>query len=226
MIQPLIEVPLPYQDLAAEGLRFTSEAGSLTYLNPKAPPTIRSYCIAFPGYTGDALSHVAFNRTALELGLSVLCVNPRWGNSTHRIRAHTTALLDEAQRLGIDEDQPFFVRGVSFGCDLSLAWLEDRHRNPTKIAWITPCSAAHLEHAGKMMGLDVRNDARDLSHKVSTPIWIQELVQDAIVPNIDPAFLGASPSHRSTTLTGADHFEAGNLPDASIQIAHWFKESV
>jgi hypothetical protein len=143
-----------------------------------------------------------------------------------RTRNNVISLIRFAKTLGVAQEQPYFVRGVSFGCDLSLAWITEWSQRPRKIAWITPCSAAQLEYAGSAMRTPVRNDAAPIHLRTNVPVWVQALANDSVVPKVDTDFLSVSENTKLSFLEGADHFQAGELPDASIEVARWIQEGL
>lgn len=197
------------------------ESGSITVLKPSLGCPL---CLVFPGYTGDALSHTRFITAALEEGIGVVCVTPRWSSSTKSMCDDTEKLLQVFTKKHPDLSKIHFLRAVSFGAYLSLCWLRELQSSIQRIAFITPCSASQLELASKQMNIIFKNDTSSLQLTIQRQIEVHLLVleNDLMVPKIDPLFTSLSTSTKVETANHNDHFSAGDLQEASANVAKWF----
>src|SRR5262249_13918965 len=146
-----------------------------------------------------------FIESALNANLGVLCVTPTWATNTRRMQEHIVSLAALSDAIPIRKDQLFFVRGVSYGCALSLIWLLSSRGSPRRVAWITPCSEQQLSYAGTRMNLRVVHDGTEPHWTTKAPVWIQTLEADPIVPHIGSVFLESTPHVRLSKLHSSDH---------------------
>jgi len=174
------------------------------------------------------VSHVAFIRAALDAGIGVVCVTPKWGNSTQRIRQNVEALFTGLSAGPLRPSDIRYVRAVSFGAYLALPWLHQLANSVEKVAFVTPCSAEHLTHAAEQMKIDLRHDDhafRALEPGQSLSVRVLALERDAVVPKTDPVFLAISSKTERRLIAHGDHFTAGEQPEASAELARWFAET-
>ena len=74
------------------------------------------------------------------------------------------------------------------------------------------------------MNMSFNNDASLLQLTLKRQIEVRLFVleKDLVVPQIDPLFMSLSTSTKVATLSHDDHFSAGDLPEASVNVAKWF----
>lgn len=213
--------------ISSRTLRKITPAGTLALIEPVAQGA--PVCAVFPGYTGDAMTHKAFINAAIQNGIGVLCVTPAWESSTRLMREKTEDLYRTFLAGPARLKRLRYIRGVSFGSHLALAWLSLHGNYITKTAFVTPCSAGQLTFAAIKMKLDVRHDDQD--HKTiplpnnNLAVRILPLPDDEIVPATDPVFLGLSTNTKILPIAHGDHLTAGEEPETSRDLAAWFGES-
>jgi hypothetical protein len=82
------------------------------------------YIANFPGYTGNALTHLNFIQAATIANLGIICVTPKWSDSVDDMTSRVGDLFRLLNERGLFNIS--FVRGVSFGAQLSRLWISVR----------------------------------------------------------------------------------------------------
>lgn len=178
----------------------------------------------FPGFTGNAWTHDVFIKAAITEGLSCLCVTPQWANNTQDLQQNVATLLDQVKAMPELWKRIQFIRGVSYGAQLSLALLMEIPAQIQKVAWVTPCSNHQISQAATTMRIPLTENSNTPADAVAcdVPIRIIALQFDTIVPETDPHFLTISQSTETMSIVHRDHFTAGDTMEGAVNIALWF----
>lgn len=196
--------------------------GTLVFAEANQPQT--PIAAIFPGYTGNAWTHEAFIKAAIAEGISCVSVTPNWASTTYDIQQNVKALLAQLNAVPELWNRIRFIRGVSYGAQLSLNLLKEIPTQIEKIAWVTPCSDRQISQAAKLMNLSLTDNSQspETMPSCKSSIRIISLQSDTIVPHTDAQFLKISQSTETMSITHHDHFTAGDTAEGALNIALWF----